>query len=104
MFSIEIPFGQTASHSRKLEQLPKSSASIRSTIATARRSFSGAPWGRMLRWPTFALVKSWAAPFGHWATQAPQPMQLAASNASSAVGLGTGMMFASGALPVPTET
>jgi len=68
-----IAFGQTASHSRKLEQLPKSSDSICSTMLTARVSRSACPWGRRLRCPTFAAVKSCAAPLGHWATQAPQP-------------------------------
>jgi hypothetical protein len=37
--------------------------------------------------------------FGHAATHAPQPMHVAASKARSAKSLGTGVVFASGALP-----
>ena len=44
-----------------------------------------------------------AEPFGHAATQAPQPMQAAAVNARSAFGLGTGVAGASGAEPVGAE-
>jgi len=40
----------------------------------------------------------------HDATQAPQPIHAAASNASSATLLGIGIAFPSGALPVFTET
>ena len=42
-------------------------------------------------------------PLGQAATQAPQPMQVAASNASSAETLSTGIAWASGAEPVLTE-
>ena len=49
-----------------------------------------------------AEVNSWAAPLGQAATQAPQPMQAAASKAASATSLGTGMRLASGAEPVLT--
>ena len=52
----------------------------------------------------FADVKSAAEAFGHIATQAPQPMQAAASIASSASACGTGMALPSAALPVRTET
>ena len=38
------------------------------------------------------------------ATQAPQPMQAAASKAASATGLEMGVVLASGAEPVRTET
>ena len=38
MFSIEISFGHTASHSPSFEQLPKPSASICATIAATRRA------------------------------------------------------------------
>ena len=47
-----------------------------------------------------AEVNSWAAEFGQAATQAPQPMQAAASMAASATGFGIGMRLASGAAPV----
>ena len=42
--------------------------------------------------------------FGQAATQAPHPIHWAASIAASAEGLGTGIEFASTALPVETET
>ena len=45
-------------------------------------------------------MNSIAEPFGHAATQAPQPMQAAASNAASASSFGTGIELASGAVPV----
>ena len=101
---MPIALGQAASHSAWLEQEPKPSASICSTIATTRRSRSGWPWGSRLRWATLAAVKSEAEAFGQAATQAPQPMQAAASMARSAASLGTGMALPSGALPVRTET
>ena len=47
-----------------------------------------------------AARKSEAEAFGHMATQAPQPMQAAASMARSAASLGTRMALPSGALPV----
>ena len=47
-----------------------------------------------------APTKSIAAAFGQAATQAPQPMQAAASMASSACSRGTGIALASGAAPV----
>ena len=49
---------------------------------------------------TLAAVNSIAEPFGQAATQAPQPMQVAASKAASASAFGTGMACASGADPV----
>ncbi len=45
-------------------------------------------------------MKSEAEPLGHAATQAPQPMQAAASIDSSAARLAMGMALPSGALPV----
>ena len=50
-----------------------------------------------------AAVNSMAEAFGQAATQAPQPMQAAASMARSASALGTGIALPSGALPVGTE-
>ena len=64
-----------------------------------RESRSAWPWGSRLRWAILAAVNSWAAPLGQAATQAPQPMQAAASKAASATVFGTGMMLASGAAP-----
>ena len=49
---------------------------------------------------TLAAVNRLAAPFGHAATQAPQPMHAAASIAASATGFGIGIRLASGAPPV----
>ena len=99
MKSMLISLGQAASHSRWLVQEPKYS-SITSTIASVRRERSGWPWGNRFRWASLAAVKSWPAPFGHAATQAPQPMQAAASIARSAFSFGTAIRFASGAEPV----
>ena len=45
-------------------------------------------------------MNSWPALLGQAATQAPQPMQAAASIAASADSLGIGMRLASGAEPV----
>ena len=50
-----------------------------------------------------APANSMAAAFLQEATQAPQPMQAAASIARSAAARGTGRELASGALPVLTE-
>src|ERR1044072_219298 len=97
MFSSEIRLGQAASHSPCRVQLPKNS-SIRSTMCSVRASRSDWPWGRRLRWATLAAVKSWAAPLGQAATQAPQPVQAAGREGAAAprggdgvdVGLGGG--------------
>src|ERR1044072_6827484 len=99
-----IDFGHTASHSRCIVQLPNPSRSIASIILTTRCLRSGWPCGSRARCEIFALVKSDDEPLGHAATQAPQPMQAAASIATSALCFGTGTVLASGALPVETET
>ncbi len=101
---MEIPLGHTASHSRSLVQFPNPSLSIAVTIAMARSFRSGLPWGRRLSCDIFAPVKSIAAPFGQLATQAPQPIQDAASMESSAVAEGMGIALPSGVPPVFTET
>ena len=75
-------------------------SSIVSTIASTRDSFSAWPWGSRLRCATFAAVNRLAAPFGHAATHAPQPMHSAASIDASATGLGIGIRLASGEPPV----
>ena len=51
---------------------------------------------------TFAAVNSIEEAFGQAATQAPQPMQVAASKAASESFFGTGVEWASGAVPVGT--
>src|SRR3954453_6944089 len=96
---MEIVLGHASWHSPWLVQEPKYS-SIVSTIVSTRRKRSAWPWGSRLRWPILADVKRFAAPFGQAATHAPQPMQAAASNAASTTSFGTGVRFASGALPV----
>ncbi len=58
-------------------QAPKASCSMARTMARARRSRSGCPWGSIPRWEILALTKSMAAPLGQVATQAPQPMHSA---------------------------
>ena len=95
MFVIEIPFGQTASHSPSFEQAPKPSASIRSTMSRTRVERSTCPCGSSARCATLADVNSAAEAFLHAATHAPQPMHCAASNAASATGLAIGMALAS---------
>ncbi len=104
MTSSGMPLGQAASHSPTLVQWPKPSAWAWATMAMARRGCSALPCGSIPRWVSLAPVKSEAEALGQAATQAPQPMQAAASIDISAAGLGTGMALASGALPVPTET
>src|SRR5688572_22749693 len=99
MLSIEISFGHAASHSPWFVHDPKYS-SIFSTIASARLYRSAWPCGSRLRCEIFAAVNRFAAPLGHAATQAPQPMHSAASIAASATGLGIGIRLASGAPPV----
>ena len=85
MWVTEISFGQTASHSYSLEQLPNPSASMAFARAKTRLWCSGLPCGNMPRCFAFAETKSIADAFLQEATQAPQPMQAAASIASSAV-------------------
>ena len=63
----------------------------------------GLPWGRMPRWAILAPVKSAEEALGQAATQAPQPMQAAASIARSAVSLPMRWVLPSTAFPVDTE-
>ena len=72
-------------------------------MSTTRLQRSAWPWGISPRWVTLAPRKSVAEPLGQAATQAPQPMQVAASKARSALSFGTGVAWASGAAPVLTE-
>ena len=73
-----------------LVQLPKPSSSIWPTMLMTRPLCSTLPWGNRPRWDALAEVNSMAELFGQAATQAPQPMQAAASMAWSASTLGTG--------------
>ncbi len=99
-----MPLGQAVAHSPVRVQPPKPSSSMVATMSRTRVSRSGAPCGSTLRWLTLAEVKSIAEPLGQAATQAPQPMHSACSKAKSASGLGTGVAWASGAVPVGAET
>src|SRR3954447_2868396 len=99
-----IRFGQTCVQAPVWVQPPKPSSSIVDTIDNTRLARSGWPCGSAPRWVTFAAVNSIADPFGQAATQAPQPMQVAASKAVSASARGTGVACASGALPVGAVT
>src|SRR5665213_514069 len=64
---------------------------------------SGSPCGNKANCETLALTNNIAEPLGHAATQAPQPMQAAASKASSETYLSTRIAFASTAFPVLVE-
>src|SRR5690606_17096177 len=83
-----IPTGHSASQAPVLVQLPKPSASIWSTMACARLYRSVWPWGNKAYCDILADTNSMAEEFLQAATQAPQPMQVADSNASSATTFG----------------
>ena len=72
-------------------------------MALARRRVSTLPCGSLASDETRAATNSMAEPFLQVATQAPQPMQAAASMLSSASSRGTGMVLASGTPPVLTD-
>ena len=97
MLAMEMPLGHSASHSLWLVQLPKPRASMRATMDKARRAASGCPWGSKRQLGDLGAQNSMAEALGQAATQAPQPMQAAASMARSASLLGTGSELASGA-------
>ena len=101
--SSGICLGQTAAHSPMLVQPPKPSASCCATIVLTRLYRSGCPCGSIARWVIFAAVNSMPDPLGQAATHAPQPMQVAASNARSAWIFGAGTEWASGADPALME-
>src|ERR1017187_10403735 len=84
ILTTEIFLGHSASQALVFVQLPKPSSSIALIIFKALSSRSGLPCGSKLNWETLADTKSIAEPFLQAATHAPQPMQAAASNASSA--------------------
>src|SRR6267378_1936315 len=100
MKSMLMSLGHAAMHSPWLLHAPNPSASICATIPTTLVSRSGWPWGRSPRCDTFAATNSMADALGQAATQAPHPMQAAASIARSASRFGTRSELASGALPV----
>src|SRR5690606_17337939 len=102
-FDTLIPFGHSASQARVLVQDPKPSASIWFTMLSTRAFRSGCPCGNSASCETLALTKSIADEFLHAATQAPHPMQAAASKALSANVFATAISLASGTPPVLTE-
>src|SRR5437660_11715315 len=98
-----ISLGQTASQEPVTVQLPNPSRSICRTILSARASFSALPCGSRFKWDTLAETNSIAEAFLHTATQAPHPMQAAASIELSAIVFGIGIALPSGVPPVTTE-
>src|SRR5688500_9359930 len=98
-----IPLGHSASQAPVFEQAPNPSASIWATIFSARSLRSGLPCGNNASCEIFALVNNIAEEFLQAATHAPHAIQVAASNASSAIFFGIGISFASGTPPVLTE-
>src|SRR5688572_23385659 len=98
-----MPTGHSAEQAPVLVQAPKPSASICATIFSARNLRSAFPCGSSAYLLTCAPTKSIADAFLQAATQAPQAIQAAELNASSAIGLGIRVSLASRALPVFTE-
>src|SRR5688572_17221860 len=103
MFDTLMPFGHSASQASVFVQEPNPSLSICATIFSTLILRSGCPCGNNASWEIFALTNNMADAFLHAATQAPHPIQAAASKALSALVLGTGISFASGMPPVLTE-
>src|SRR6185437_758371 len=103
ILATEIFFGHSASQALVLVQCPKPSSSMALSIATALCLLSDWPCGSKLSCETLADTNNIAELFLQAATQAPQPIQAAASKASSAISLAIGIEFASGALPVLTD-
>src|ERR1700761_7104797 len=100
MLVKEISLGHSASQAPVLVQLPKPSSSILATIACTRLQRSVWPCGSSANCETFADTNSIADAFLQAATQAPQPMQVAELNASSAITFGIGVELASTVTPV----
>ena len=61
------------------------------------------PCGNCSKWLIFEAIKRLAEAFGHTATQAPQPIQVAESKAQSASSLLTSIELASGEEATETE-
>src|SRR6201996_2190542 len=104
MLVILISLGHSASQAPVLVQLPKPSSSICATMACTRLQRSGWPCGNKANCETLADTNSIAEAFLQAATQAPQPIQVAELNASSAITLGIVISLASGTPPVFTDT
>src|SRR5450759_4053743 len=103
MFTILISFGHSASQAPVFEQLPKPTSSIFSTIALTLSLASIRPWGKRANWEILADTNNIAEAFLQAATQAPQPIQIAESKASSDFFFCTRIELASGAAPLLTE-
>lgn len=103
IFSREISLGHSTSHDPVLVQFPNPSSSIISTIFLTLETRSTWPCGSKASCEIFAETKSIAEEFLQDATQAPHPIQAAASKAASASVFGIGIEFASTALPVFTD-
>src|SRR4030042_2532266 len=103
MLASFICFGHSASQAPVFEQLPNPSSSIFSTIALTRSLASTRPWGSNVNCDILAETKSIAEAFLQAATHAPQPMQIAESQASSDFSFLDIIEFASGAAPALTE-
>src|SRR5204863_3759493 len=97
-----ISLGQAASQAPVLVHAPNPSLSIWASIFTTRVLRSGFPCGNKARCDTLAPTNSMALLFLQAATQAPQPIHMAAAKASSALSFGIGSALPSTALPVFT--
>src|SRR5450759_4916500 len=95
--------GHSASHAPVFEHLPNPTSSIFSTIALTLSLASTRPCGKRANCVIFAETNNIADAFLHAATQAPHPIQIAESNASSDFFFCTRIELASGAAPVLTE-
>src|SRR6476620_7941705 len=100
MLVMDISFGQTASQAPVKVQLPNPSLSICATMLNTRFLRSGPPCGNKARCATLAAVNNESDAFLQAATQAPQPIQLAAPKEASALSFSMGMVLPSTALPV----
>src|SRR5690606_4962014 len=99
MFSKEMPLGHSISQAPVFVQFPKPSRSICATIFLTRSAASICPCGNSAYCETLAPTNNIALEFLHVATHAPQPIQVAASIASSAACLDIGMALASWVFP-----
>ena len=93
--SDRLFLGQAASEARVFGTVTQSELIHACNHLGARAAASTRPCGRSASWLTFELTKSIAEPFLHAATQAPQPIHVAQSIASSAFSLGIRIALAS---------
>ena len=94
MFSNEMPLGHSTSHAPGVCTVTKTfQIHLMYHVQHALFRLAGCPCGSNENWLIFADANNIAEEFLHVATQAPQPIQVAASNALSAFSFGTGMAF-----------